>query len=648
MNELLIEGIIDESKELFGGVDDSEEIRGQLEYARENHGGGSIENISKGEGVKSLKFNDTNSNRSFGENSATFGSNNVSGCKGWKIIEINKTTTPHQIVLENYSGGLDVGDRISLKADWEFGFFGTISSITESGILELNKSLPNEAQVIEGEDAYLWCPDKHESGVFSIGFNSFSVGYDNVATNDSTFGSGTNNLADGSHSFVSGKNNEVGYCSASFGKGNSITGQCDIGTGQNQTIKSNNSIGIGFQNEITGENDAAIGLMLHARGNNQTVVGKYNEDKNDALFIVGSGSDDNHRQNAFVVLTNGFIEKIKTQNLFVTTNGAALIDKEGNIPYRYALIGDFVRTYGSNSLAGGTSTDSSTNSIVFGQDSKIDKYLMNCALFGLGLRADPSPSGPGGQYLDYSNNSTIIGKYNAPLQKDDLFLIGGGDGNNNRRNVFHINKYYMESRVPYTLRSQAKGKAIIIDGEHIYKMIDDHFYSGNESIFKAGYNVSISNNIVVCNEPNNYSAIAFRIENIILKPNTNYKVAITYRYPRNSKNFNVKPRFVAGRKVSDWQFWFRNSSESYTERNLLGEDSSSGRTGYMDFTKSTDNAFYTNVVTFNTGNVVDDVNNILTFLCKSGDSSGSCYIEISHIECSEILDEISVYDGSVI
>lgn len=72
------------------------------------------------------------------------------------------------------------------------------------------------------------------------------------------------------------------------------------------------SAAVGDGSMVSGKNtltdaDAAFatGEGTIASADNQTVVGQYNEIDDDALFVVGNGSDDEHRSNAITVKKNG-------------------------------------------------------------------------------------------------------------------------------------------------------------------------------------------------------------------------------------------------------------------------------------------------------------------------------------------------------
>ena len=64
---------------------------------------------------------------------------------------------------------------------------------------------------------------------------------------------------------------------------------------------------MGALTKASGYYSTAMGYHTIAASNYQTVVGRYNVPNNNEtqLFIVGNGTDDSHRENAFVVDTDG-------------------------------------------------------------------------------------------------------------------------------------------------------------------------------------------------------------------------------------------------------------------------------------------------------------------------------------------------------
>ena len=88
----------------------------------------------------------------------------------------------------------------------------------------------------------------------------------------------------------------------------------------------------GYHTQALGDYSHASGLDTVAVGQAQTVVGKYNRSNSDALFIVGNGTDNNNRNNAFVVNQNGtsifdkkvtFNDGINVKNFYIQSGARA-------------------------------------------------------------------------------------------------------------------------------------------------------------------------------------------------------------------------------------------------------------------------------------------------------------------------------------
>ena len=75
-----------------------------------------------------------------------------------------------------------------------------------------------------------------------------------------------------------------------------------------------------------GQDSIALGLGVKASGNSQTVVGQYNDPNTTDAFIVGNGTSDGSRANAFKVTTGGsayVTNKLFVTNIEIETTGAS-------------------------------------------------------------------------------------------------------------------------------------------------------------------------------------------------------------------------------------------------------------------------------------------------------------------------------------
>lgn len=144
----------------------------------------------------------------------------------------------------------------------------------------------------------------------AYGSNSHAEGEDTMASGDSSHAEGKSTFAEGANSHAEGEGTTAyGASSHAEGKGTTAFGYCS---------------------HAEGENTSASGWWSHAAGyhttadNFQYVIGKYNSPRNPiesvdtvynvsdtvsttypALFIVGNGTGDTSRSNAFTVYANG-------------------------------------------------------------------------------------------------------------------------------------------------------------------------------------------------------------------------------------------------------------------------------------------------------------------------------------------------------
>lgn len=144
------------------------------------------------------------------------------------------------------------------------------------------------------------------------------------------FAAGTNTVAKGKYSFAMG-DNCVTLGNDSFARGNrtttfgmaSIAGGFDTiafgdysdAGGHSTKATGKASMSRGYMAVASGDYSFATGANTIAGGENQTVVGQFNVEDADALFIMGNGTNEANRRNAFAVYKDG---SIKIGNTTVT------------------------------------------------------------------------------------------------------------------------------------------------------------------------------------------------------------------------------------------------------------------------------------------------------------------------------------------
>ena len=207
------------------------------------------------------------------------------------------------------------------------------------------------------------------------GVGSFAAGVDSRAIVEGSVALCGKVYAKGSYSLAAGGNGTTteGMYSAAFGENAKATGQAAIALGASVTASGmyscaigngskasgTGSLAVGYKTEVTERYSVATGYQTKApnsyafvTGNNnqtwnqaQAVFGQYNDYKNKvaadkAYLVVGNGSDDASRSNAFVVQADGNVKV--AGNVFVNNKPLATKEYVDSIAKgQYELIEDF-------------------------------------------------------------------------------------------------------------------------------------------------------------------------------------------------------------------------------------------------------------------------------------------------------------------
>lgn len=130
----------------------------------------------------------------------------------------------------------------------------------------------------------------------------------NYQTGLMSFAAGNNNGAEGYCSAVFGGNNFAqGRYSAAFGNGCQALSNTSLAGGQGCVAEKPRALAFGYQTIADGYNATALGYNTMTIVNNSFVCGRFNDPSGTELFVVGGGSDDNNRSNAFGVFGNGTV-----------------------------------------------------------------------------------------------------------------------------------------------------------------------------------------------------------------------------------------------------------------------------------------------------------------------------------------------------
>lgn len=187
-------------------------------------------------------------------------------------------------------------------------------------------SLPGE---FRDQDEYkaiedLWMQGYEQQGKFNIaigegahteGTNNLAIGYGAHAEGQVCLAKGNGVHAEGLYTKIDSYGAHVeGWGSKVSGgfKGQHAEGYRTISSNDYAHSEGKETKASGAASHAEGDNTIAEGEASHAggirtkaSGQAQTAIGKYNVDSEKALFIVGNGSDDNMRSNAFEVFEDG-------------------------------------------------------------------------------------------------------------------------------------------------------------------------------------------------------------------------------------------------------------------------------------------------------------------------------------------------------
>lgn len=202
------------------------------------------------------------------------------------------------------------------------------------------------------------------------GLGSVSIGTQNSSTNTSSISIGLNNIASGESSIAMGiaseatnqnsmalgqgakssgtgsvaigsASNSSGINSFALGADTKASGNYSFAMGNNSEATNTSSLAIGYQNKATGEYATAMGLGTTAGNQANTVIGEFNAgdaspepnsslDRNKKLFVVGNGTSNTNRSDAFAVLRNGKVGVNASEFHISSQSSDAILQVNGN------------------------------------------------------------------------------------------------------------------------------------------------------------------------------------------------------------------------------------------------------------------------------------------------------------------------------
>lgn len=256
---------------------------------------------------------------SLGVNTEAIGEHTIAGGDKTKAKGTNAVVFGNGCSAEGYNA-LVSGINVNVNGHHAFGVGrnNTISANANYGaVLGYNNTIDGSLSFAAGE------------GNTVNAKRSFAIGYNNQILNETSDGkshgtcfvAGQNNIADGGYSMTFGGSCEnYGLYSITNGLKCTDYGAHSIVNGRENQIRANSpySFNTGYGN-ITNGHQATIvaGRGLTSGANYQAVFGKFNEVDANALMVVGKGTDDGNRGNAFTVGSD-----------YITVGGVALSAKQ--------------------------------------------------------------------------------------------------------------------------------------------------------------------------------------------------------------------------------------------------------------------------------------------------------------------------------
>lgn len=216
-------------------------------------------------------FNDYDTNKALSTHSATFGSNNISGCLAFKMTDYsyNESDNTTTIILgecpEENLNKLAVGDIISCKIVYSFDFVAKIKTIDVANKTIIvdnyitNSPLDSTSKTPGKDNGLLWIPNKPDAGYIELELTAFTTGSNNINNGDGSLVGGINNKVSGDYSIVGGANNEATEGALVAGTGNKVKRDNSAAVGGINLVEKSYSFASGYHNQVYTNTSRASG-----------------------------------------------------------------------------------------------------------------------------------------------------------------------------------------------------------------------------------------------------------------------------------------------------------------------------------------------------------------------------------------------------
>lgn len=274
-------------------------------------------------------------------NAVSFGKNTHAGGKGYKITGIvlengdvvesqNTSASESKVVGYELSStdGISVEDNYSVRLGAASYFCGTYDTSKREYIPGIVESIENNRvyvtyapQIVSfngnsGPFDVFMIVGKPELGDVDVGFNAFTEGNGNFASEANAHAEGTGNYALGKASHAEGNGNVTGYEAHAEGRGNQALGDQSHAEGVSNTASGAASHTEGTKNIASGKRSHAGGYNTVASGDDAFAHGQNNiaRGENSVAFGSGTYAGGMGYKVTGIVLDNGIIITQETEN----------------------------------------------------------------------------------------------------------------------------------------------------------------------------------------------------------------------------------------------------------------------------------------------------------------------------------------------
>ena len=186
------------------------------------------------------------------------------------------------------------------------------------------------------------------AGMGAVGWGSFSAGAYNRASGCGAVAIGFHNAAGPINNAIDLNGDDIGQ--TAFGYGTQATGSASFSAGEGTVASGKFSTVFGKTTTASGQNSTSIGFTTTASDFASLVMGQYNSSgssvtsdatsfsTSNTAFVIGNGSDDSNRSDAFKVMFNGDA----TVSNDLTVSGDVVVSSDARLKANIASLGSTI------------------------------------------------------------------------------------------------------------------------------------------------------------------------------------------------------------------------------------------------------------------------------------------------------------------